>query len=167
VLFLSRSEAARLEYKPAPLYLISFCEEITEIFQMQAGDQYSIIFNFEGECTPAYMDEELLHRILTNLVSNAVKYSPPAKSIWLNVSCRDGMAIFRVQDEGLGIPEKDQTNLFQTFYRASNVRRIQGTGLGLAMVKKCVDIHKGQIYIESQQDVGTTVTVILPLNSEQ
>jgi signal transduction histidine kinase len=164
VLFLSRSEAAKLEYKPAPLELISFCEEITEVFQMQAGKQYTINFNFEGECTPAYMDEELLHHILTNLISNAIKYSLPQKNIWLHLSCRDGMATFRVQDEGIGIPEKDQTNLFQTFYRASNVRRIQGTGLGLAMVKKCVDIHCGQIYIESQQNIGTTVTVILPLN---
>lgn len=166
ILFLSRSEAAKLEYKPAPLDLMSFCEEIIEVFQMQAGGQHNIIFNFEGEYTSAYMDEELLHRILSNLVSNAIKYSPPSKNIWLNVSCRDGMAIFRIQDEGIGIPKKDQTNLFQTFYRASNVRRIQGTGLGLAMVQKCVNLHGGQINIESQQDVGTTVTVILPLNYE-
>jgi len=164
VLFLSRSEAAKLEYKPASLDLMSFCEEITEVFQMQAGEQYRIIFNFEGECNSAYMDEELLHRILTNLVSNAVKYSLPSKNIWLNLSCRDGMAIFQIQDEGIGIPEKDQTNLFQTFYRASNVRRIQGTGLGLAMVKKCVELHNGEINIESQQDVGTMVTVRIPLN---
>jgi signal transduction histidine kinase len=164
VLFLSRSEAAKLEYKPAPLDLISFCEEMTEVFQMQAGEQYNIIFNFEGECTPAYMDEELLRHILSNLISNAIKYSPPQRNIWLYLRCRDGMATFRVQDEGIGIPEKDQTNLFQTFYRASNVRRIQGTGLGLVMVKKCVDRHCGEISIESRQNVGTTVTVKLPLN---
>lgn len=164
VLFLSRSEAAKLEYKPSPLDFISFCEEIADSFQMQAGDQYNIIFNFDGETNSVYMDEELLHRILSNLMSNAIKYSPPLKNIWLNVSCRDGMATFRVQDEGIGIPEKDQANLFQTFYRASNVRRIQGTGLGLAMVQKCVDLHGGQIYLDSQQNVGTTVTVILPLN---
>ncbi|MBD2437436.1 HAMP domain-containing sensor histidine kinase [Nostoc sp. FACHB-110] len=164
ILFLSRSEAAKLEYKPALLDLVNFCEEITESFQMQVGDQYNIILNFAGECTSAYLDEELLHRILGNLMSNAIKYSPPLKNIWLNVSCRDNMATFKVRDEGIGIPEKDQNNLFQTFYRASNVRRIQGTGLGLAMVQKCVDLHGGQIYLESQQNVGTTVTVILPLN---
>ncbi|MCC5640309.1 response regulator [Nostoc sp. CHAB 5844] len=164
VLFLSRTEVAKLEYKPALIDLISFCEEIIEVFKMKAAGQQNITFNYEGECNLTYMDEELLYCILTNLISNAVKYSRPQSNVRLNLNCRDGMAIFQIQDEGIGIPEKDQVNLFQTFYRASNVRRIQGTGLGLAMVKKCVDIHGGEISLESQQDTGTTVTVKLPLN---
>ncbi|MBU7586370.1 MAG: response regulator [Nostoc sp. TH1S01] len=164
VLFLSKSEAAKLEYKPAPLNLISFCDEITEVLQMKATGQQNIIFNYEGDCNLAYMDEELLYCILTNLISNAVKYSPPQRNIWFNVICKDNVAIFKVKDEGIGIPEKDQVNLFQTFYRASNARRVQGTGLGLAMVKKCVDLHGGEISLESQQDLGTTVIVKLPLN---
>jgi len=164
VLFLSRSEAAKLEYKPTSLDLISFCEEITEVFNMKATGQPNITFSYEGECNLTYMDEELLYCILTNLISNAVKYSPLQSNIKFNLSCRDGMVTFQVKDEGIGIPKKDQVNLFQTFYRASNVRRIQGTGLGLAMVKKCVDLHGGEISLESQQDIGTTVTVRLPLN---
>jgi signal transduction histidine kinase len=164
ILFLSRTEAAKLEYKPAPLNLISFCEEITEVFQMKASGQQNIIFTYEGVGNLAYMDEELLYCILTNLISNAIKYSPLQSNIRFNLSIRDDVAVFQVQDEGIGIPEKDKVNLFQTFYRASNARRIQGTGLGLAMVKKCVDIHGGEISLESQQDNGTTVTVRLPLN---
>ncbi|BAY18871.1 response regulator receiver sensor signal transduction histidine kinase [Anabaenopsis circularis NIES-21] len=165
VLFLSRSEAAKLEYKPALLDLISFCEEITDVLQMKAVGQQNIIFNYVGKCNISYMDEELLYCILTNLISNAVKYSPPQSNVWFNLDCGDGMAVFQVRDEGIGIPEKDQINLFQTFYRASNARRIQGTGLGLAMVKKCVDLHGGEISIESKQNMGTTVIVRLPLNS--
>ncbi len=79
------------------------------------------------------------------------------------MNCNNGIATFQVQDQGVGIPLKDQSHLFQTFYRASNVGRIQGTGLGLAIVKRCVDLHGGEIQIESQQNVGTTVTVTLPL----
>ncbi|ALF52559.1 histidine kinase [Nostoc piscinale CENA21] len=164
VLFLSKSETAKLEYKPAPLNLISFCQEITEVMQMKAAGQKNIIFNNAGECNLIYMDEELIYCILTNLISNAVKYSPPQSNIWFNLTFEGDMAIFQVKDEGIGIPETDQVNLFQTFYRASNARRIQGTGLGLAMVKKCVDLHGGEINLESQQDVGTTVIVKLPLN---
>ncbi|MBD2458048.1 response regulator [Nostoc sp. FACHB-87] len=164
VLFLSKSETAKLEYKPAPLNLISFCQEITEVMQMKAAGQKNIIFNYAGECNLIYMDEELIYCILTNLISNAVKYSPPQSHIWFNLTLEDDMAIFQVKDEGIGIPETDQVNLFQTFYRASNARRIQGTGLGLAMVKQCVDLHGGEISLESQQDVGTTVIVKLPLH---
>ncbi|MBD2594952.1 response regulator [Nostoc spongiaeforme FACHB-130] len=164
VLFLSKSETAKLEYKPAPLNLISFCQEITEVMQMKAAGQKNIIFNNAGKCNLIYMDEELIYCILTNLISNAVKYSPPQSNIWFNLILEDDMAIFQIKDEGIGIPETDQVNLFQTFYRASNARRIQGTGLGLAMVKQCVDLHGGEISLESQQDVGTTVIVKLPLN---
>ncbi|BBD62637.1 response regulator receiver sensor signal transduction histidine kinase [Nostoc sp. HK-01] len=164
VLFLSRSEAAKLEYKPALLDLISFCEEITDVLQMKAVGQQNIIFNYVGKCNISYMDEELLYCILTNLISNAVKYSPPQSNVWFNLDCGEDMVVFQVRDEGIGIPEKDQINLFQTFYRASNARRIQGTGLGLAMVKKCVDLHGGEISIESKQNMGTTVIVRLPLN---
>ncbi|MBD2498725.1 ATP-binding protein [Nostoc sp. FACHB-280] len=164
VLFLSKSETAKLEYKPAPLNLISFCQEITEVMQMKAAGQKNIIFNYAGECNLIYMDEELIYCILTNLISNAVKYSPPHSHIWFNLTLEDDMAIFQVKDEGIGIPKTDQVNLFQTFYRASNARRIQGTGLGLAMVKQCVDLHGGEISLESQQDVGTTVIVKLPLH---
>jgi signal transduction histidine kinase len=74
------------------------------------------------------------------------------------------MAIFQVQDQGLGIPLKDQPNLFQTFYRASNVTGIQETGLGLSIGKKCVEIHAGKIFIESQENIGTTITVAIPLH---
>ncbi|OCQ99391.1 hybrid sensor histidine kinase/response regulator [Nostoc sp. MBR 210] len=164
VLFLSKSETAKLEYKPAPLNLISFCQEITEVMQMKAAGQKNIIFNYAGKCNLIYMDEELIYCILTNLISNAVKYSPPQSNIWFNLTLEDDRAIFQIKDEGIGIPETDQVNLFQTFYRASNARRIQGTGLGLAMVKQCVDLHGGEISLESQQDVGTTVIVKLPLH---
>ncbi|WGV23316.1 hybrid sensor histidine kinase/response regulator [Halotia branconii] len=163
ILFLSKTEAAKLEYNPAPLHLENFCSEIADIFQMRTGSHHTISFTVQGECNHVQMDEDLLTCILTNLLSNAIKYSPQPSYIKFDLNCNNGIATFQVQDQGVGIPQKDQSNLFQSFYRASNVGRIQGTGLGLAIVKRCVDLHGGEIQIESQQNIGTTVTVTLPL----
>ncbi|MFN6518819.1 MAG: ATP-binding protein [Nostoc sp. CreGUA01] len=163
ILFLSKTEVAKIEYKPTLLNLENFCRELTDILQINAGTQYRIIFTFEGESTEAKMDEDLLNCIFTNLISNAIKYSSENSIIWFDLICKDRLATFQVRDKGIGIPLKDQTHLFETFYRASNVGAIQGTGLGLSIVKKCVELHGGHIQLESEQGVGTTVIVTLPL----
>ncbi|WP_373525520.1 ATP-binding protein [Nostoc sp.] len=163
ILFLSKTEADKLEYKPTPLNLENFCSELRDIFQLHAGNQYSIIFTCHGKSTQGQMDEDLLNCILTNLLSNAIKYSLQNSNILFDLICKDGLATFQVKDQGIGIPLKDQTHLFQTFYRGSNVGGIQGTGLGLTIVKKCVELHGGHIQLESEQGVGTIVIVTLPL----
>lgn len=165
ILFLSRTEAAKLEFNPTRLNLELFCRELVEMVQMSAGNQHNIIFTSQGECNQAEMDEDLLNCIFTNLLSNAIKYSTQYSNIWFDFVCQDDIVIFQIKDQGKGIPLKDQARLFENFYRASNVDKIQGTGLGLAIVKKCVEIHKGEIHLESQLNVGTTVTITLPLHS--
>jgi signal transduction histidine kinase len=82
-----------------------------------------------------------------------------------DLACDQDQAILRIQDEGIGIPVKDQQHLFKSFHRGSNVGTISGTGLGLAIVKSSVDLHGGQIAVESEVGVGTTFTVTLPLNN--
>jgi signal transduction histidine kinase len=101
---------------------------------------------------------------LTNLLSNAVKFSPQGGVVSFDLVGQPGQAIFRIRDEGIGIPTEERERLFELFYRASNVGTIQGTGLGLAIAKKCVDLHQGQITVDSEVGVGTTFTVTLPLN---
>ncbi|HAJ64701.1 MAG TPA: hypothetical protein DCP31_40255 [Cyanobacteria bacterium UBA8543] len=121
---------------------------------------------FTGQCPgiASNMDEKLLRQILTNLISNAVKYSPSDSTIKFNLTCLNDKAIFKIQDQGIGIPLEDQTRLFESFHRARNVGTIEGTGLGLAIVKQCVDLHTGEITVESEVGKGTTFTVILPLS---
>jgi signal transduction histidine kinase len=109
------------------------------------------------------VDEKLLRQILSNLLSNAIKYSPEGGNIQFDLIFEQDTVTFHLQDEGIGIPLKDQAQLFDAFFRSSNVDTISGTGLGLAIVKRCVDIHKGQITVESEVGVGTTFRVILPL----
>ncbi|MEH2264489.1 hybrid sensor histidine kinase/response regulator [Nostoc sp.] len=168
VLFMGRAESEKLVYNPAPLNLEEFCRELIKDFSIVENKVYEIVFTCHSARTYAVMDEGLLHYMFGNLLSNAVKYSPRGGKIQLDLICDPigQVAIFSVQDRGLGIPEPDQARLFESFYRASNVQSIQGTGLGLVIVKRCVDAHKGQISVTSQVGVGTTFTVILPLNSE-
>jgi signal transduction histidine kinase len=110
------------------------------------------------------MDATLLKHILTNLLSNAIKYSPNGGDIRFEISCQDGEAIFKIRDQGIGIPLQDQQGLFESFHRAGNVGQIPGTGLGLTIVKKFVDMHGGKIALNSEVGVGTTLTVTLPSN---
>lgn len=122
----------------------------------------------EGAVLVRSVLDSTLHYLFGNLLSKAVKYSPRGGKIQFDLICNpiEKVAIFYIQDQGMGIPEAEQARLFESFYRASNVQSIQGTGLGLVIVKRCVDAHRGQISVTSQVAVGTKFTVILPLNSE-
>ena len=165
VLLIGKAEAGKLEFKPTPLDLISFCRELTEEMEL-AAENHTIIFCSGGDCTNACMDEKLLRHILSNLLSNAIKYSPSGGTVKLELIGEQKTVMFHIQDRGIGIPQADLIQLFDSFHRASNVGTISGTGLGLAIVKKAVDLHNGQIFIKSEVGVGTTFTVKLPLRPE-
>jgi PAS domain S-box-containing protein len=166
VLLIGKAEAGKLEFHPAPLDLESFCQELVGEMQLTAGSKYAIAFVAKGECPQACMDEKLLHHILTNLLSNAIKYSPNGGRIECELSCEKNKAIFRIKDQGIGIPAEDQPRLFETFHRATNVGTIPGTGLGLAIIKNFIDLHGGEIMLESRVGVGTTFIVNLPLHPQ-
>ena len=165
ILFIGKSDAGKLEFKPVPLDVEKFCREITEEYRETFGNQHHLQFiSDRWQLTTACMDEKLLGHILSNLLSNAIKYSPAGCPIEFELSCQDDRACFRIQDRGIGIPSADRQHLFEMFHRATNVGTIPGTGLGLAIVKRSVDLHGGQIAVESQEGVGTTFRVALPLD---
>jgi signal transduction histidine kinase len=166
VLMFSKAEAGKLEFKPVPMNLVEFCRELVEELQLTAGAKYSINFASFGICQEACSDEKLLRQILSNLLSNAIKYSPEGGKIQFDLVFDPKTITFRIQDEGIGIPLEDRTQLFDAFYRSGNVGTISGTGLGLAIVKRCVDVHGGQITVESEVGVGTTFAIALPLKIE-
>lgn len=170
VLMIGKTEAGKLEFEPIPIDLISLCLDLVEQLQLSAGEKYHL--NFVEQCVYGcnredlpVMDEKLLRHILTNLLSNAIKYSPQGGTILFELICDNKSVIFRIQDEGIGIPEEDQPKLFTSFFRSSNTSNFPGTGLGLTIVKNAVELHGGQITVESQVGVGTTFTVTLPLNT--
>ncbi len=165
VLTIGSADSGKIAFNPIPLDLVDFCAELVEALQHGAESQHAIQFIAEGDFSDAVMDNHLLHHILTNLISNAIKYSPHGGTVRLQLKREGDRAILRVQDEGIGIPATEQAQLFEAFHRATNVGNIPGTGLGLAIVKRSVDLHGGEVAVESEVGIGTTFTVTLPLHS--
>jgi PAS domain S-box-containing protein len=163
VLVLGMVEAGRLNFQPAPLDLLSFCRRLGDELQSATNNKCPIQIAAPREAATAFADERLLQHIFTNLLSNAVKYSPAGSPVEFDLE-RDGAhAICRVRDHGMGIPEADLEQLFSAFFRGRNAGQVSGTGLGLTIVKRCVELHRGKIKVESAVGRGTTVIVKLPL----
>lgn len=162
ILFFSKAESAKLNFEPKPLELVQFCQDLVAQMQMNLS-QNPIRFVSQDNSLTAYIDKKLLEPILKNLLDNAIKYSLSNQAINLELSCQKEKLIFQVKDRGIGISVVDQQRIFEPFYRGSNIDHIPGTGLGLSILKTLVDLHHGQVSVESEVDVGTTFTVILPL----
>jgi signal transduction histidine kinase len=164
VLVINRAQSGKLRVSPAPLDLVGFCQTLFEDMQLIDTAQHDFVFAADGRFENIRMDEKLLRHILVNLFTNAIKYSPGGGSIRFELAARTEHIVFRISDQGIGIPEEDQQRLFEEFYRAGNTGQIAGTGLGLAIVKRSVEAHGGSMEVESKVGVGTTFTVHLPAN---
>ena len=176
ILTLARAEAGSLMCQRDRLELTSFCLNLVEDIDLANAHRHVIQFISRSSQQYANLDEKLLYLILSNLLLNAIKYSPIQSEIQLILEdqfhdssqinsitsgVRDGI-IFRVQDQGQGISPTDIPHLYTPFYRGQNVGLIAGTGLGLAVVKTCVDLHHGTISVESNPMQGTTFTFCIP-----
>ena len=115
-----------------------------------------------SELDAVKVDKRLMANIVSNLLSNAIKFSPENSPIYLKYEKRDGTFFFSIKDSGIGIPEEDQQHLFQRFFRAKNASNIQGTGLGLNIVVKYLELMGGKISCESAIGEGTTFVVEIP-----
>ncbi len=165
VLMIGETEAGQLVPCPHPIDLVDFCREVIDELQT---DPETIAFTQQSHYPISVnsrirLDEKLLRHILTNLLSNAIKYSPQGALVEFGLTLDDKNALFRIQDQGIGIPAADQGKLFTAFHRGSNVRRIPGTGLGLSIAKQCVEVQGGKIAMESEPGHGSTFTVTLPI----
>lgn len=162
MLFLSQMDANSLSLELELLDVSKLFERIVDEFQIINGETCTL--QYESHFTNHIMtDPRLLRQIATNLISNAIKYSHQGGEVRIGLDSDGKQFVLTVQDQGIGISETDQTLLFRTFQRGSNVSDIRGTGLGLAIVKQAVDLLGASIYLESQIEVGTTVTVHIPI----
>jgi len=139
-------------------FAVEIIEEMNGI--LKTGQAIQLEFNGNEEIT---QDERILKNVMFNLLSNAIKYSGENKNIYLSIDTRNENVLIEVRDEGIGIPEEDQRNLFSQFYRGKNVTNIQGTGLGLNIVKRYTELLGGNITFKSKLTAGSTFTVSLPL----
>jgi len=166
-------QAGKLECKPAPLEVAALCRMCIAEAANPASGPRAIECCIALDANEACLDGKILRHILGNLLSNAVKYSDPERPVTLDVQRIAGDPAaslgahlqFTVTDSGIGIPTPDLAKLFQTFHRAANVGQRPGTGMGLAIVKQCVDVHRGTIQVESREGGGTSFCVCLPLFS--
>ena len=163
VLLFSKAEAGRMEFKPVPMELTPFCEQLVDEIQSTTARRCPIELTLAGMAEPARADEALLRHILGNLLTNAVKYSMAGAAVALRVSRVEGEAVFEIEDHGIGIPDADRSRLFTPFHRGKNAAHIVGTGLGLVIVRRCVERHGGKFDITSREGKGTTATVRLPV----
>lgn len=166
VLLVGRADAGRLEFDPRPLDIEAFCRSLADEIGHSLDGKHKLLFTSRGACTQGRFDEKLLRQIVSNLLTNAIKYSPQGGQVDFHLECDESEARITVADEGIGIGPDDQAHLFDAFHRGRNVSNISGTGLGLAIVKKCLDLHGGTIAVESELGRGSRFAVTLPVRRE-
>lgn len=164
VLTLSRSQSKTITLEWEDVDLITYCRDVIEQFQFAYHRTHQLEFDTDQLVLRADIDRRLLRRALTNLISNAIKYSPDGGRVLMHLSTDGEIVTIEVSDVGIGIPEDDQPRLFEPFHRAANVDALPGTGLGLAITQQMVDLHGGTIDFSSQTGVGTSFYIHLPVH---
>lgn len=162
VLTIGQIEEAKQVLKPTLLSLSCLIEDVIAQIKLISCGQCDIFFDPYPENIDAVLDKKIAQQILTNLISNAVKYSPDGGTVKISCRYQEDILFLQIQDQGIGISEVDQESVFEPFYRANGAEYITGTGLGLAIVKQGVKAHLGSISLESEIGKGTTFTVELP-----
>lgn len=160
-LSLGRLEEGRIAVRPSEFRLTGMVRNLVVEMQVQAGKKCLILFQPEGDNT-VFLDRDLLRNILTNLIFNSIKFSPEAGKILIRSSNEGGDLHISVEDNGIGISEEDQEHLFERFFRGRNADNIQGTGLGLHIVQRYVQLMKGTIRFQSELNKGTIVSLQFP-----
>lgn len=162
-LSLSKLEEGKITVTPVEFNLEEFCEEVMD--DVQAILKPGQVLQHHGLSPEVLvtLDKKMLKNVFINLFSNAIKYSEAGSSIDCFVSVENAELNISIQDHGIGIPEEEQQHLFTRFFRAHNAENISGTGLGLNIVKRYVELMNGRIHFESVLGVGTTFHVHIPL----
>lgn len=156
----------KLKANLRPVDLREFFHRIIDEVQSNTQNTHRIDSSFPDIDLLIESDENLLRNIFVNLLTNAIKFSPGQKEVFLSVTTSDGRVTCEIRDNGLGIEEKDLSRIFEPFHRGDNVQKIKGTGLGLPIVKKAVETLGGEVRVESKPGDGTRFTVNLYLNNQ-
>jgi signal transduction histidine kinase len=163
VLLLGRFEAGKMDFQPAPLDFGAFARRLVDELLSATDRRCPIDLNVPEDLPLVAADERLLRHIFTNLLTNAVKYSQSQILVRWAIEADGPDLVCRVEDRGIGIDAQDVEWLFNAFHRGRNVGDRPGTGLGLVIVKRCVELHGGRIKVDSELGQGTCMTVRLPV----
>jgi PAS domain S-box-containing protein len=162
-LSLGKLEEGRMDLVKEPINLTELLHEVLEEMKPQLKEKQKLTLQFTGKVKPLTTDPRVLRNILFNLITNASKYSEAGKPILIHITFWENHLDIAVIDQGIGIPKEDVKHLFERFFRASNAGQVQGTGLGLTIVKRYIELLSGEIKFTTEERKGSTFTVILPL----
>jgi PAS domain S-box-containing protein len=157
-----RGNLSKNNFNPSPVHIAALCQVSAEEIEAAYNHTHPIQFTNYSQAHIVIIDEVLVSRILLNLLSNAVKYTEQGQLIRLELDEQDHRLILRVIDHGIGIKAQDHREIFEPFFRADEAQTTPGSGLGLSIVKDCVDRHQGEISVESTPGKGSTFTVKIP-----
>ncbi|EON76128.1 Response Regulator Receiver Signal Transduction Histidine Kinase [Lunatimonas lonarensis] len=163
VLFFGKADADKMNYKPVKIYTASFLKDVVDMVKAGIDNEVKIETTFDKLPKMITSDMDLLYQILENLLANAVKYSKDGGLVQFKVWVEDSLLKAEIKDYGIGIPESEQAQLFDRFFRGKNVGLREGSGLGLSIVKKCIEVIGGKISFESKVSVGTTFFLEIPI----
>ena len=161
-LSMDKLEQGKVSSTPSKFEFTHFINDVAEEFQ-DTSEKHTIKVKHHHEDIWVNQDKEMIRNVIINLVSNGIKYSPENSTINISTALASDQVTFQIEDEGMGIPDEDQKHLFERFFRAGNVTNLQGTGLGLNIVKRYLDLMGGVIEFKSAVNKGTTFKVSLPL----
>jgi signal transduction histidine kinase len=167
ILNISKMESGNFELHMETVDLGAFLGALAENAQFASSSNKKVNFIFNGTNSEAVLDENLVSLIVANLLSNALKYSSDNSEVELYAKNSDSVLELKIVDHGIGIPDTEIAHLFELFHRASNVGSVAGYGLGLTLVKQCVDLHSGRIEVISSVGEGSIFTVYLPIGNEK
>jgi PAS domain S-box-containing protein len=160
-LSLEKLESGKVRYSTVEIEIGEYIQHLVDEMSLISKINQNIVHFHEGD-NHITADEHLLKNIIINLLSNGIKYSPEGKNVELHTQYTTAKISIQVKDYGIGIPAEDQKSMFTRFFRAHNVTNIQGTGLGLTIVKRYLDLMDGKIWFESKEGEGTTFFVEIP-----
>ena len=162
ILIIGKAEAQKLKFTPVEIDFVKNVKFIIDQFQLAQIEPREIVYEFSDDSILINADPKWIKNIVINLISNAIKYSKPTTKVEIGIKKENETVILTFSDKGVGISKKDQKKLFEPFHRGENVDEISGTGLGLAVVQKAVELHNGKILFTSELNKGTTFKIILP-----
>jgi two-component system phosphate regulon sensor histidine kinase PhoR len=164
LLELSRIESGKAPVKRQATSVTELvCTPVERLFPQAERNGLTLRFELPQELPLVHVDAERVQLVITNLVHNALKFTPAGGEIVVSAVTRGANVLISVQDTGIGIPEDEQARIFERFYKADRARSGGGTGLGLAIAKHIVHVHGGEIWVESQLNSGSTFTFTLPI----
>jgi len=162
LLVIGKIETEGINLSSEKIDLVQFCQKLVAELK-QTYPTHKVDFDTDISCLKVEVDCQLLRSIITNILTNSVRYSSADKSIQFKLDYNHSRAVFLIKDWGIGIPKSDIYHIFEPFHRGKNVSNVPGTGLGLNIVKRFVDILGGEINISSKVNRGTKVEIIVPL----